>query len=78
MAFTAKQFGRKLATIRNAFGQDREALAVSSGIQAERLALLEEGATEPTGDEVLIFSAARGIKVSGKSDGTFTVTSAAL
>jgi Zn-dependent peptidase ImmA (M78 family)/transcriptional regulator with XRE-family HTH domain len=56
MAFTAKQFGRKLATIRAAFGQDREALALSSGIQAERLALLEDGATEPTGDEVLILA----------------------
>jgi transcriptional regulator with XRE-family HTH domain len=56
MAFTAKQFGRKLATIRTAFGQDRESLALSSGIQAERLALLEDGAADPTGDEVLILA----------------------
>lgn len=56
MAFTAKQFGRKLATTRTAFGQDRESLARSSGIRAERLALLEDGAADPTGDEVLILA----------------------
>ncbi len=56
MAFTARAFGRKLATIRAAFGQDREALALSSGIGADRLAVLEDGDAEPTGDEVLILA----------------------
>jgi Zn-dependent peptidase ImmA (M78 family)/transcriptional regulator with XRE-family HTH domain len=56
MAFTAKEFGRKLATIRTAFGQDREALARSSGIGSDRIALLEAGGAEPTGDEVLILA----------------------
>ena len=46
----------KLATIRTAFGQDREALARSSGIGADRLAVLEDGGAEPTGDEVLILA----------------------
>lgn len=56
MGFTARAFGRKLTTIRTAFGQDREALARSSGIVVERLALLEDGAAEPTGDEILILA----------------------
>lgn len=56
MAFTARAFGQKLATIRTAFGQDREALARSSGIGLERLAVLEDGAAEPTGDEILILA----------------------
>jgi Zn-dependent peptidase ImmA (M78 family)/transcriptional regulator with XRE-family HTH domain len=56
MAFTARAFGRKLATIRTAFGQDRETLALSSGIGADRLAVLEDGGAEPTGDEVLILA----------------------
>jgi Zn-dependent peptidase ImmA (M78 family)/transcriptional regulator with XRE-family HTH domain len=56
MAFTAKEFGRKLTAIRAAFGQDREALARTSGIQANRLAVLEDGGAEPTGDEVLILA----------------------
>lgn len=56
MAFTARAFGRKLTTIRTAFGQDRETLALSSGIGADRLVVLEEGGAEPTGDEVLILA----------------------
>jgi Zn-dependent peptidase ImmA (M78 family) len=56
MAFTARAFGRKLATIRTAFGQDREELALSSGIRSDRLAVLEDGAAEPTGDEILILA----------------------
>ena len=56
MAFTVREFGRKLSTIRIAFGQDREALALSSGIKADRLAVLEDGSAEPTGDEVLILA----------------------
>ena len=56
MAFTNVAFGRKLANIRTAFGQDREALARSSGIGADRLAVLEDGGAEPTGDEVLILA----------------------
>lgn len=56
MAFTAKRFGRTLTSIRTAFGQDRESLALTSGIQADRLALLEDGAVDPTGDEVLILA----------------------
>ncbi len=56
MAFTARAFGRKLTTIRTAFGQDREELARSSGIGADRLAVLEDGGAEPTGDEVFILA----------------------
>lgn len=56
MAFSAREFGRKLFTIRTAFGQDRNALAQSSGIEADRLAVLEDGSAEPTGDEVLILA----------------------
>lgn len=56
MAFTARAFGRKLSAIRTDFGQEREELAQSSGISADRLAALEEGSAEPTGDEVLILA----------------------
>ena len=56
MAFTAREFGRKLSITRIAFGQDLEALALSSGIRADRLAVLEDGGAEPTGDEVLILA----------------------
>ena len=56
MAFTAKEFGRKLTAIRAAFGQDVAWLAHNSGIPAERLALLEAGGAEPSGDEVLILA----------------------
>lgn len=56
MTFTAREFGRKLSAVRTAFGQEREALAQSSGIQADRLAVLESGGAEPTGDEVLILA----------------------
>ena len=56
MAFTAKEFGRKLSAVRVAFGQDLEALALSSGIGAARLAVLENGGADPTGDEVLVLA----------------------
>lgn len=56
MAFTAKEFGRKLSALRAAYGQDREVLAVNTGILADRLAVLETGSAEPTGDEVLILA----------------------
>jgi transcriptional regulator with XRE-family HTH domain len=56
MTFTARAFGRKLSAIRTDFGQEREELAQSSGISADRLTALEEGSAEPTGDEVLILA----------------------
>ena len=56
MAFTATEFGRKLVAIRTALGQDREALALNSGIEVDRLAVLEDGSAEPTGDEILILA----------------------
>ena len=56
MTFTTRAFGRKLSTIRTAFGQNQEELALSSGIGVDRIAVLENGGAEPTGDEVLIFA----------------------
>jgi Zn-dependent peptidase ImmA (M78 family) len=56
MAFTAKAFGRKLSSLRTDFGQDLASVAISAGIPAERLSVLEHGQGEPTGDEVLILA----------------------
>ena len=54
--FTPSGFGRKILELRIQFGLTPDAAADASGISMERLAALERGACEPTGDEVLILA----------------------
>ena len=56
MAFSSAVFGRKVHALRSHLGQELEAVAHASGIPSSRLTQLEQGANDPTGDEILILA----------------------
>ena len=56
MLLDLKLVGSKLAGYRNQFQATREEVAARTGIAASRLADIEAGDTEPTGDEILVLA----------------------
>jgi Zn-dependent peptidase ImmA (M78 family) len=56
MAFDLKFFGVKLERCRTQLQLDLREVSTKTGIEENRLAKLEKGELEPTGDEVLIFA----------------------
>lgn len=56
MSFDRALFAEKLRRYREQFQFDTNELAVKCGLASERVAALEAGQVEPTGDEVLILS----------------------
>lgn len=56
MAINLRLLGSKLAKYRGQLQESLTDVAVSTGIDKARLALIEQGQTEPSGDEVLILA----------------------
>lgn len=56
MAIDLRTLGSKLAKYRGQLQESIDEVAFSTGIDAARLAAIEEGKAEPTGDEVLILA----------------------
>jgi len=56
MAIDLKSLGSKLAQYRDQLTDSIDEVTASTGIPAERLAKIEGGTTEPTGDEILILA----------------------
>lgn len=56
MAINLRLLGSKLAKYREQLQESHDDVSVSTGIDVTRLAKIESGETEPTGDEVLILS----------------------
>lgn len=56
MAINLQALGTKLSKYRDQLTQTLEEVATSTGVEVERLRSIEQGETEPTGDEVLILA----------------------
>ena len=56
MGIDLKALGAKLAKYRGQLTESIGEVASATGIDAERLAAIEEGQSEPTGDEILILA----------------------
>ncbi|WP_431129687.1 ImmA/IrrE family metallo-endopeptidase [Variovorax paradoxus] len=56
MPINLQTLGSKLSKYRDQLTQTLDEVADATGIEADRLGLIEQGATEPTGDEVLILA----------------------
>jgi Zn-dependent peptidase ImmA (M78 family) len=56
MAINLEALGSKLAKYRDQLTETLEEVAAATGIEVDRLRLIEQGSQEPTGDEVLILA----------------------